>query len=138
MCTLDYVSVFRQKQPLGSSHNFYLLVETMGSDSSHDSEKLTRFLETSMQKGLVENGALASSETEAKVWLLHFPLTPKQISFLGNVEFARRRDRGVEARWLRPQMRRVSSIEAFLRVGNRMSNSSGSLGSANRWIRAFG
>lgn len=54
---------------MGSIHDFYILVETMGSDASHDSEKLTRFLEQAMQDGVVENGTMATNVTEAQVRL---------------------------------------------------------------------
>jgi len=48
----------------------------MGSDQDHDSEKLTRFLETSLLQGLVENGVMASSVTEAQtMWKLRESVT---------------------------------------------------------------
>jgi len=64
------------RRPLDTSHDFYILVETMGADANHDSEKLTRFLETGMEQGLVENGTMASNVTEAQaMWKIRDGVT---------------------------------------------------------------
>ena len=44
-----------------------MLVETSGSDEEHDQEKLTRFLETTIERGLVQDGTLASNSRETAV-----------------------------------------------------------------------
>jgi len=51
--------------PLGLSENaFYVLIETSGSNSSHDDEKLTYFLEDSLNSGFIENGIMASEPSK--------------------------------------------------------------------------
>ena len=44
-----------------------MLIETSGSDEEHDQEKLTRFLENTMTRGLVQDGTLASNSRETTV-----------------------------------------------------------------------
>lgn len=46
--------------PLEGESPFYVLIETAGSDATHDEEKLHRFLEHTMETGLVEDGVGAS------------------------------------------------------------------------------
>lgn len=43
-----------------SSNNFYMLIETSGSDAVHDEEKMKNFLERIMDDGLVDDGTVAS------------------------------------------------------------------------------
>lgn len=45
---------------------FYVLVETYGSNSKHDQEKLLNFLEMLQQKGMIVNGTMAQDETQCK------------------------------------------------------------------------
>lgn len=52
------------KRPLESEYPFYCLVETSGSNSDHDSEKLQAFLEDVMEQGIVADGTLAENETQ--------------------------------------------------------------------------
>lgn len=52
------------KLPLGEEHPFYCLVETSGSNSEHDSEKLQAFLEHVMSEGIVNDGVLAQDQTQ--------------------------------------------------------------------------
>ncbi|RKP02613.1 hypothetical protein CXG81DRAFT_10589 [Caulochytrium protostelioides] len=49
---------------------FYVLLETQGSDADMDREKLERFIERAMdeQKPLVENGAIAQDQTQARAF----------------------------------------------------------------------
>ncbi|TRY74872.1 hypothetical protein TCAL_07130 [Tigriopus californicus] len=50
---------------------FYMLIETSGSRSNHDEEKLTEFLEALMSDGTVVDGTVASSEAQIqKIWPL--------------------------------------------------------------------
>ncbi|NXR14273.1 D2HDH protein, partial [Semnornis frantzii] len=45
---------------------FYVLIETSGSNSTHDEEKLTNFLEKSMTSGLVTDGTVATDDKKIK------------------------------------------------------------------------
>ncbi|KAK0603564.1 hypothetical protein LWI29_006294 [Acer saccharum] len=54
------------RNPLSSSmHNFYVLIETTGSDESYDKEKLEAFLLSSMEGGLISDGVLAQDINQA-------------------------------------------------------------------------
>ena len=57
-------TVTRKKRPLDGQHPFYCLIETSGSNSEHDSEKLESFLEFVMGEGIVSDGVLAQDETQ--------------------------------------------------------------------------
>lgn len=52
------------KMPLQGDHPFYCLIETSGSNSEHDEEKLQNFLEHVMGEGIVEDGVLAQDQTQ--------------------------------------------------------------------------
>lgn len=52
--------------PLENEYPFYCLVETSGSNSEHDSEKLEAFLEDVMGKEVVSDGVVAQDETQLK------------------------------------------------------------------------
>ncbi|KIW29524.1 uncharacterized protein PV07_05337 [Cladophialophora immunda] len=54
------------KRPLDGDHPFYCLIETSGSNTEHDSEKLEKFLEYVMSEEIVSDGVLAQDETQAK------------------------------------------------------------------------
>ncbi|EGP85516.1 uncharacterized protein MYCGRDRAFT_74344 [Zymoseptoria tritici IPO323] len=54
------------KLPLQGEHPFYCLIETSGSNTDHDSEKLTAFLEHVMGEGIVEDGVVAENETQSQ------------------------------------------------------------------------
>ncbi|KAI1312099.1 hypothetical protein F5Y03DRAFT_341355 [Xylaria venustula] len=63
----DMVHRVRQnKRPLEGEHPFYCLIETTGSNSEHDAEKLERFLEDVMSKDIIADGVLAQDETQIK------------------------------------------------------------------------
>lgn len=57
-------AVTNKKRPLDGAHPFYCLIETSGSNSEHDSEKLEKFLEHAMAKEIVSDGVLAQDETQ--------------------------------------------------------------------------
>jgi FAD/FMN-containing dehydrogenase len=58
-----------KKLPLQEEYAFYCLVETSGSNSEHDAEKLQGFLEHVMGEGIVEDGVLAENQTQiADIW----------------------------------------------------------------------
>ncbi|KAI2639886.1 D-lactate dehydrogenase 2 mitochondrial precursor [Hypomontagnella submonticulosa] len=56
--------VKENKRPLEGDHPFYCLIETSGSNSEHDSEKLESFLEDIMSKEIVSDGVVAQDETQ--------------------------------------------------------------------------
>ncbi|KUJ17758.1 uncharacterized protein LY89DRAFT_60738 [Mollisia scopiformis] len=59
-------AVTKNKRPLESECPFYCLVETSGSNSEHDNEKLEKFLEYVMEKEIVLDGVVAQDETQVK------------------------------------------------------------------------
>jgi FAD/FMN-containing dehydrogenase len=59
-------TVRESKSPLEGEHPFYCLIETSGSNSDHDSEKLQNFLEDVMSKEIVVDGVLAQDETQIR------------------------------------------------------------------------
>ncbi|KAF1809606.1 D-lactate dehydrogenase-like protein 2 [Eremomyces bilateralis CBS 781.70] len=50
--------------PIEGEYPFYCLIETSGSNSEHDSEKLQTFLEDVMEKGIVQDGTMAQDQTQ--------------------------------------------------------------------------
>lgn len=58
--------VTKNKRPLDGEHPFYCLIETSGSNSEHDNEKLEKFLEFVMEKEIVLDGVVAQDETQVK------------------------------------------------------------------------
>lgn len=46
---------------------FFILIETSGSNSTHDQEKLNNFLECVMASGLVTDGTVATDDKKIKV-----------------------------------------------------------------------
>lgn len=61
--------VTKNKYPLEGEHPFYVLIETSGSNSEHDNEKLEAFLEHVMAEEVVSDGVVAQDETQlASLW----------------------------------------------------------------------
>ena len=58
--------VTKNKRPLEGEHPFYCLIETSGSNAEHDNEKLEKFLEHVMEKGIVSDGVVAQDETQVR------------------------------------------------------------------------
>jgi FAD/FMN-containing dehydrogenase len=58
--------VTKNKKPLEGEHPFYCLIETSGSNSEHDNEKLEKFLEDVMENEVVQDGVVAQDETQAR------------------------------------------------------------------------
>lgn len=55
--------------PIDGNYPFYVLIETSGSDSTHDEEKMNRFLEEMINSGDVLDGTVASEPTKIKhIW----------------------------------------------------------------------
>lgn len=62
-------NVTKNKKPLENDHPFYCLIETSGSNSEHDNEKLEKFLEYVMEKEIVSDGVVAQDATQiASLW----------------------------------------------------------------------
>lgn len=53
-----------KKMPLESEYPFYCLIETSGSNTDHDNEKLQTFLEHVMEASIVSDGVLAQDQTQ--------------------------------------------------------------------------
>ncbi|KAL4967222.1 uncharacterized protein BDV14DRAFT_207673 [Aspergillus stella-maris] len=71
------------KYPLEGEYPFYCLVETSGSNSEHDMEKLEQFLESIMGEGIVADGVLAQDETQFQsIWRWREGIT-EALSHLG-------------------------------------------------------
>ncbi|SZE99888.1 unnamed protein product [Blumeria hordei] len=56
--------VTQNKRPLDNEYPFYCLIETSGSNSEHDREKLETFLECVLDKEIAQDGVLAQDETQ--------------------------------------------------------------------------
>ncbi|KAG8662762.1 D-2-hydroxyglutarate dehydrogenase, mitochondrial isoform X2 [Manihot esculenta] len=61
---LNHLEGIRNPLP-PSMHNFYVLIETTGSDEAYDKEKLEAFLLRSMESGLISDGVLAQDINQA-------------------------------------------------------------------------
>lgn len=59
-------NVTKNKRPLENEYPFYCLIETSGSNSEHDNEKLEKFLEFVMENEIVSDGVLAQDSTQVK------------------------------------------------------------------------
>jgi (R)-2-hydroxyglutarate---pyruvate transhydrogenase len=65
--TQDFVhQITGNKRPLEGRHPFYCLIETSGSNTEHDNEKLEHFLESVMGSDIVSDGVLAQDETQMR------------------------------------------------------------------------
>ena len=61
--------------PLPES-NFYALIETSGSDTDHDEEKLSKFMEWLMNEGLVQDGTIAMDKQKMmNLWAIRENIT---------------------------------------------------------------
>jgi len=59
----------RVTNPISSS-SFYVLLETSGSNTAHDEQKLQMFLDAVMSSGLVTDGTIATVPSKIKVWFV--------------------------------------------------------------------
>ena len=76
------------KNPLEDEHPFYCLVETSGSNSEHDNEKLEKFLEHVMGEEIVSDGVLAQDETQVKsLWAWREGITEALGHFGGTYKY---------------------------------------------------
>ncbi|XP_017888237.1 D-2-hydroxyglutarate dehydrogenase, mitochondrial isoform X2 [Ceratina calcarata] len=68
------IEAFNLRSPLTSKsdgHEFYVLMETSGSNVDHDEEKLTSFVEKALADDIIEDGTLTSDPTKVKnIWAL--------------------------------------------------------------------
>jgi FAD/FMN-containing dehydrogenase len=68
-------SSLKLQRPIGE-FPFYMLIETSGSNGTHDEEKLTDFLERSLASGVVCDGTVASEPSRIKLmWKLREGIT---------------------------------------------------------------
>lgn len=65
-CAEAVVQNMGLKLPLGAMP-FYMLLETSGSNANHDEEKLNKFLEDVMGRGLVADGTVVTEPSRIKV-----------------------------------------------------------------------
>ncbi|XP_044753905.1 D-2-hydroxyglutarate dehydrogenase, mitochondrial-like [Coccinella septempunctata] len=67
--TMEMVEEYTDlSSPIGR-YPIYLIIETSGSDETHDEEKLNRYFESCMDKHFILNGVVASSTTQIqKLW----------------------------------------------------------------------
>ena len=62
--------------PLSDTYKFNLLIETSGSNTDHDSSKLSDYLEHVLEKEIISDGVLAESETQLKsLWAIREGVT---------------------------------------------------------------
>ena len=61
-----YNTVSGNRLPLEGEYPFYCLIETSGSNSDHDQEKLEKFLEHVMGEEIVSDGVLAQDQTQIR------------------------------------------------------------------------
>ncbi|KAL2271791.1 hypothetical protein VTJ83DRAFT_1162 [Remersonia thermophila] len=71
------------KRPLEGRHPFYCLVETSGSNAEHDAEKLSTFLESVLESGIVADGTLADNETQVRALWAWREGIPEALGHLG-------------------------------------------------------
>lgn len=55
----------RTSNPFDTNYEFYVLVETSGSNQQHDSEKMENFLQAAYEKGIVLDGSIAQNQSQA-------------------------------------------------------------------------
>jgi len=64
------------RDPLDTACRHYMVVELSGSNETHDSEKLERFLESVMGEGAVVDGTIAASaDQSASIWAIREGIT---------------------------------------------------------------
>lgn len=66
----------KKSSPLQKSAPFYVLIETSGSDSSHDEAKLNSFINNVMENKIVIDGTIAGGASQFKdIWLIRESIT---------------------------------------------------------------
>jgi len=64
------------RDPLEKKHPFYVLIETSGSNKTHDREKLDSFLERILEATVIDDGVVAENATQAaEIWKLRETIT---------------------------------------------------------------
>lgn len=61
-CTIEYLKDL--PFPLENEHNFYVLIETSGSNKKHDDEKLSCFLAETLNSKLISEGVMAKDKAD--------------------------------------------------------------------------
>ncbi|PVU95991.1 hypothetical protein BB561_001456 [Smittium simulii] len=65
-CMKSSLSFHKFQNPFSQNYSFYVLIETGGSNSHHDEQKLYKFLDEAMTKGVAANGVIAQDFTQQK------------------------------------------------------------------------
>ena len=77
----SFIEVTGKTFPIDPDHQFYMVVETHGSNGDHDEEKLNGFLETVMGEGCVVDGTIAQSGKDmAEIWECREGISPAMSS----------------------------------------------------------
>lgn len=63
--TLKYVPGIQAPLPDAQDHDFYVLIETSGSNAEHDNEKLENFLSDALEQSVVVSGTIAQDLSQA-------------------------------------------------------------------------
>lgn len=83
---------------------FYMLIETSGSLSEHDEDKLTRFLANGMEAGYIRDGTVISEPSKMKVSLTNMFMRCSFISktsiFAANLVTSRTNIQHNTERWI--------------------------------------
>uniref|UniRef100_A0ABD2XE31 D-2-hydroxyglutarate dehydrogenase, mitochondrial n=1 Tax=Trichogramma kaykai TaxID=54128 RepID=A0ABD2XE31_9HYME len=67
------------RSPLASEHEYYVLIETSGSEARHDDEKVSAFLEKAMSDGVVDDGTVTSEPSKVRnIWELRERMSESQ------------------------------------------------------------
>ena len=73
--SLKAIEFIDLKNPI-EENNFYVLIETSGSNAAHDEEKLTKFVEWLMEKDLVQDGTIATDKQKmTNIWAVRESIT---------------------------------------------------------------
>merc|ERR1719456_258202 len=66
------IDIMKDRSPLGDDRApYYMLIETNGSNSTHDKEKLMQFLTKAEERGIISAGTISESGTQTKhMWKL--------------------------------------------------------------------
>eukprot|EP01084_Bolivina_argentea_P004248 8080_1 len=74
---LQYLKHANVKYPLAERSNFYVLIETQGSNFDHDRDKLDLFIEKLMESNLIDDGVIAEDMTQFEaIWKLREGVNP--------------------------------------------------------------
>ncbi|QLL34625.1 hypothetical protein HG536_0G04870 [Torulaspora globosa] len=85
-CTIDYLKGL--PFPLENHHNFYVLIETSGSNKRHDDEKLSAFLSSALDAKLLSEGVMAKDKADYdRIWTWRKSVPPACNSYGGMYKY---------------------------------------------------